>query len=1198
MQNSPSESGFSTLRVLLAFILCTVGAGLAVLSFAADPASGIITPTTTTTITWQGTGTGVPPTATADCEEGANCDSFKLTITGTPADWIAAGKQVKVRIEWLSPSSDYDLTVHKGSVDGPVVASSGAGATTFEQVILNPRSSSVGTGDFFIRSAYFAATPADQYHGVASVVDSGPAPKPAPTPVSGIAPRYQNYTPPAAGPATLGLNAGEPSIGINWTSEGVLPEAGDDKNGGRAMYIALTQTLRITFDDTCPSSPSALWEDKSFPTTSAITFDPILYTDNTRSNPTGRTLVSQLLFPAGFATTASAFTDNDGETWIESTGAGIGAGIDHQTIGGGGPFHAPVPIGVTYPNAIYYCAQLPASSCALSLDGGMTYGPAVPAYTNECGGLHGHIKVGPDGTAYLPNKNCSQPTPGQAVVVSEDNGATWESRPVPGSLASGSDAAVGIGRGDKTGGKGRIYLGYADADTLPVIATSTDRGETWSAPLDVGVAFGINNVAFPAVVAGDDDRAAFAFLGTPTEGGLQGPRFQGVWHLYVAHTYDGGKTWRTVDVTPDDPMQRGCIWLGGGANICRNLLDFMGIDVDKRGRVLVGYNDGCAGAECSQARPDAIGNSYTDIAAVARQTGGKGLFAARDAMFPDDPTVPGAPYVTALRNGKVVHLAWSTSNNGGSPVTQYTIARGTSSGGETFLTNVPGNQLRYDDLTATNPNVTYFYTVTASNAQGSSCSDNEVIARYVGDSHSAAGYTLYEDPTGDQTGAPAEPDLDIEKLSISEPSTGPGGGKLVFKLKVADLSTVPNNRMWRIIWDSPNAVDFTQDPPENVGKFYLGMTKDAEGEVTFEYGTVDTAVVGLVLGVPTTKPVGPPDSASFTPDGLITIIISKSKIGNPRVGDLLGNFAVRTYNVDNERIRTTNAIDSAANATANDFSANAATYAVVGPATSQLLNISARVRINPAKAEHVGIAGLIVRGSEPKRLIFRGRGPSLKAGAAPLEGRLMDPIIELHDNKGMVIAKNDNWKNSPKRAAIKASGLAPTNNREAVIIQTVEPDKDYTAVLRSADGQSGIGLVEIYDADAESLSELRNLSGRGFVSTGDNVLIGGVILRPGGVDRILFRAVGPDLKNRGIKNELKDPTLQVVDANGMQVGFNDDWRDSPDRKEIKDAGLAPGDPRESAVILRAPKLPNYTAIVRGKEDTGTALVEAFKLDAF
>ena len=636
----PTESGFSRLRVLFAFVLCTFGLGLAFVSFAANPSTGTITPSSTTDVTWQGTASGVPPAAGGEtsCEEGANCDTFKLTISGTPGDWV--GKQVKVRIQWLLNSNDYDLSVRKGSPTGPIVGSSGAAASTSEELILNPASASIGTGDFYIRAIYFAVVSADQYSGSASVVAAGLPPTPAPTPTTGIAPRYQNYTPPAAGPMTLGIDAGEPSIGVNWFSEGVsgLPSfTATAQNGGRAMYIALLQTLRVTFNDTCASSPSALWEDKTFVTTSAQTFDPILFTD--RTSTFGRTIVSQLEFPAGSAATASAYTDDDGDVWVQSTGAGPGSGIDHQTIGGGGPFHAPL-INPAYPNAIYYCAQLPAATCALSLDGGTTYGPAVPVDPGMvCGGLHGHIKVGPDGTAYLPNKGCS----GQAVIVSEGNGApgTWSVRTVPGSSEGSSDAAVGIGRGDQTGGAGRVYLGYADGDNRAVIATSADRGLTWSQPFDVGAVFGVNNVVFPAVVAGDDNRAAFAFYGTPTAGGLQGARFRGVWHLYVAHTYDGGATWTTVDATPNDPMQRGCIWLGGGANVCRNMLDFMGIDVDKRGRVLVGYNDGCAGGECSQATPEAVGNSYTALAAIARQTAGKSLFAADDALFPDAPTVPG-----------------------------------------------------------------------------------------------------------------------------------------------------------------------------------------------------------------------------------------------------------------------------------------------------------------------------------------------------------------------------------------------------------------------------------------------------------------------------------------------------------------------------------------------------------------------------
>src|SRR3712207_5964476 len=108
-----SELGLSTPRVLLAALFCCLAGLLATLSFAADPAAGTITPSTGTAITWTGTALGVPPTAAEDCIHGENCDSFKLTISGTPEDWIAAKKQVKVRIQWLANSSDYDLEVHK-----------------------------------------------------------------------------------------------------------------------------------------------------------------------------------------------------------------------------------------------------------------------------------------------------------------------------------------------------------------------------------------------------------------------------------------------------------------------------------------------------------------------------------------------------------------------------------------------------------------------------------------------------------------------------------------------------------------------------------------------------------------------------------------------------------------------------------------------------------------------------------------------------------------------------------------------------------------------------------------------------------------------------------------------------------------------------------------------------------------------------
>jgi hypothetical protein len=151
----------------------------------------------------------------------------------------------------------------------------------------------------------------------------------------------------------------------------------------------------------------------------------------------------------------------------------------------------------------------------------------------------------------------------------------------------------------------------------------------------VGTEFGIQNAVFPTVVAGDDDRAAIAFLGTPTGGNYQDTaNFKGVWHLYVATTYDGGKTWQTADATPNDPVQRGSICTGGttcGSD--RNLLDFIDSTIDSHGRIEVAYADGCINtcvtntSETSGAGPADAQAAY---ATIARQSSGLTLFSAYD----------------------------------------------------------------------------------------------------------------------------------------------------------------------------------------------------------------------------------------------------------------------------------------------------------------------------------------------------------------------------------------------------------------------------------------------------------------------------------------------------------------------------------------------------------------------------------------
>lgn len=238
--------------------------------------------------------------------------------------------------------------------------------------------------------------------------------------------------------------------------------------------------------------------------------------------------------------------------------------------------------------------------------------------------------------------------------------------------------------------------------------------------------------------------------------------------------------------------------------------------------------------------------------------------------------------------------------------------------------------------------------------------------------------------------------------------------------------------------------------------------------------------------------------------------------------------------------------------------------------------------------------GFIVTGSDPKRILLRAIGPSLQSGETPVPGRLDDPTIELFDGNGVSIETNDNWKDSPNRAEIESSGFAPADDRESVIVRTVNPGL-YTAVMRGKNSSSGIGVVEVYDRSQGSDGQLANISSRGFVETGDNALFGGFIVgsQPAGT-RILARAIGPSLKP-GIANALNDPTIEIFDGNGNPLAANDNWKDSPDRAEIESTGIAPKNDAEAAVVMAVqPAL--YTAIVRGKGDTtGVGVVEIYNV---
>ena len=248
------------------------------------------------------------------------------------------------------------------------------------------------------------------------------------------------------------------------------------------------------------------------------------------------------------------------------------------------------------------------------------------------------------------------------------------------------------------------------------------------------------------------------------------------------------------------------------------------------------------------------------------------------------------------------------------------------------------------------------------------------------------------------------------------------------------------------------------------------------------------------------------------------------------------------------------------------------------PSASPLANIS--TRLNVLTGDSVLIGGFIISGPDNKKVVLRAIGPNLSNPPFNLSGVLADPTIDLHDGTGAIIASNDNWKDS-QQADITATGLAPTNDLESAILQTLAPGA-YTAIVRGKNGGTGVGLVEVYDGDPSANAKLTNISTRGAVGTGDNVMIGGFVVGAGASATVVVRAIGPSLSNPpfNLTGVLQDPTLSLFDAHGTMIASNDNWKDTQ-QAELQATSLAPTDDRESAILATLPP-GSFTVIVRGK----------------
>ena len=872
-KNPASRSGIFNPRILLGLFLCAVGALLGIFSFnsfAATPAEGTLTPTnhtltyTDTLVTnTSGSLLGEPV-----CAGPGTCSDFKVTVN---AQSVAATKQILIQGSWTPPQNDFDIFITNAG--GTVIASNLQTANPSTIILPIPAD---GTVYHIIIEASIGA---GNLEGLVKLID-------IPAPVnqgSGTPPRYINYVGPSGGAD----RSGEPSIGVDWNPNVALLKHDLVNTGGVAFFTANLNQYRVDFDD-CSSPALNPWTDATFITESIDTLDPIGFTDHYTTAPLGtsypppltpgRTFQAQLA--GGHSITA--FTDDDGATHTPSQGGGPPAGPDHQTLGGG-PFHAPLltPPPPAYPNAIYYCSQsLAEAECSRSDDGGVTFGPGVPIFNpTQClGGIHGHVKVSPQGTVYLPNSSCGTTAPvgTNGVTVSKDNGITWNSFTVPGSTG-GQDPSLGIGQNSvgKPAGQvpNTIYFGWISADGHPHVAHSGDEGATWQDDIDVGSILGVKNAVFPVVVAGDDNRAAYGFLGTTTAGPIGDPGFEGVWHLYIAHTYDGGKTWILVDVTPFDPVQKGSICLLGiGCSGGRNLLDFNDIGVDAQGRALLAYADGCV--NCN--------NTFTQQSiqakgTIARQSGGRPLFAFFDP--PLDPAPPAAPQVvSAVRASGIVTVTWLEPDNGGSPITGYKVYRGTASGTETFLADVPATSTKYFDNDAPSTS-NWFYRVTAVNAvaEGPFCREVNVNDPAAATTACLPPYIQVQGAavaTNDPTGQ-----FSIEHVNFGEPFINCSTKQLTAVMKVNTMdptdtgtATPPPVSTWVVHFRIPGSANSTGQPQTLF--IHYDNTTLPEGE--FVYGWVDPATAGDCGQLYLPGDPANPASGTVAADGTITMNLNLS----------------------------------------------------------------------------------------------------------------------------------------------------------------------------------------------------------------------------------------------------------------------------------------------------------------------------------
>ena len=1191
-KNSNSETGIFNPRVFAAFALASAGLFLGLFSFAATPPSGTLTDTSGPITFTAGPffQANQSPVFELDSgprcdQQGFPCDTYKLTLK-VPSGYAASHPKAVVRatMSWTDTGSGqahYDIYIFKTPRNdcNPNDCTQPDGSEQAD----SQASSFLGPGN--PKVAYVAVTSDTQTYTVMIipntpsgetvkvVIDLLPGTNGAltagfggPDPTTPGVPRYMNFYAPAGSSAQP--SSGEFNIGYNPATGRIMT-----MNSGPIWRITPAELLKPALPECC----EGLWEDKSSGVTDTG-LDPILWTDQSA----GRTFASNST--AG-ANAVYAYSDDDGDSWTPVGFSPPNGGADHETIGSG-PYPASVPLGndaVNKGRAVYYCSQdvVGPASCQRSDNFGASYGPGVPAYNGQgtavpggtdCGGLHGHLHVAPDGTVWLPVSQCAGK---QGGAFSTDAGNTWTEFKVPNGFSQkdGADPSIGIDS------DGTIYFAYVRNE--PVTASQPPEGHahvavgkrnadntiTWLNDTDIGATHGIKNAAEIEAVGGSSGRAGVGFIGTDLTGDYEQLSFPGQWYAFIATTYDQGKSWVTVNATPNDPVQNHTgVWQQGGAQTDRNLLDFNEITVDKNGRVLFGYSDGCVTVGCIGGTAP---NDFVAFQRVARQTGGRSLFASFDGST--DTTAPilaKAPCLSGVRDVTGSQLTWKVPDNGGSDIVKYFIYRGTTAGGEDLVTPIgqaAGNSTTYTDATADPTVKDYFYKVRAVTTIGGSPAlgavSNEVDLKVTAvttppvATFSCSGINVALDAAGDaHDPAPNAGLANTDQADITAISFSADAAKktLTTKLTLKNLSSTPSagtdSTIYWATWTGPD------------NKLYA--TRHVEPDpagTSYTYGQWDGSS-GFVSGTThsTTGTVTP------GPNGTITVDVPLADVGNPTIPitDPNGIPAVRKpYAIDfaGEGFNGTGLFFTAPMDRAPD-TGNGQSWAVCLPANA------APTAILTATPDH---------------------------GPGPLTVTL-DGSHSTDPDAGDTIASY---------TFDFGDGSNPVTQSSPTVTHTYDAAGEYPAKLRVTDSRGLLSTntaITVVEVDAV----LRNLSTRANVQTGDNVLIGGLIVVAGAEPRkVVIRAIGPSLSKSGISGPLQDPTLELHDGTGAIIATNDNWKTDDQSGQsqqtaIEGTGVPPQDERESA-IFKSLTPGQYTAIVRGKGNTtGLALVEAYDIDPF